>query len=168
MKFYYFLSSYISHKKAGAGNISCLLKAGFEQVSHPQQAEIVIIHDETPCIPLYYEHLPILNDKYVIAYSCWETTKLPQVYQENLKGVDEIWTPSEWTASIYRKYHPKVFVFPFLIQSPPKSSKRNEVASILGAQADDYYFYTIYVSILERTIFIKFFMHSDNTWHGLL
>ncbi len=140
----YLLSNYISHAKAGMGNIHCLKQAGALLTNDPKKADIVVIHDEPPTFPLYFERYPFLKNKYLIAYSVWETDILPDFYLNQLSCVDEIWTSSSYTFNIYKNHFNHVYRIPHLIsrQNASKAALQ-QMIRLIDYKDDLFYFYTI-------------------------
>ncbi len=64
------------------------------------------------CMPPEYE----AND-ITIGYTPWESTEVPKTWTFGLRGVDELWTTSSWTASIFQQYrNDEIFILPHGIE----------------------------------------------------
>jgi len=151
MKVGYLLSSYVSHLKAGAEYIKALRLLGVETVSDPETADAVILHDEPPSYPLYFQRLPVLRHKYVIAYAVWETDILPQAYLKGLRLVDEIWTCSEYTRTVFSRHFDNVYKVPHVVPAYRVSRPDVEyLKDLLNYDPEAYYFYTIADAINPR------------------
>jgi len=142
----------VSHRKAGLGNRFCLEKLGVELVDDPGLADLVVIHNEPPTYPIYFERYPSFkNTTYVIAYAVWETDCLPDAYIEPLSQVDEIWTPSAYTEKIFKKRFQNVVRIPHLVEiQPPARSDVQKLKNLIGYREDLFYFYTIVDSLNPR------------------
>jgi len=151
MKIAYLLSRYVSHLKAGTEYIKAIKSLGVEMVDHLESADVVILHDEPPAYPLYFQRFPILRDKYTIGCAVWETDTLPHIYIQALQLVDEIWTCSEFTYNVFAKYFHNLHKVPYMVPSHDANpSKRKEMENILAYNPEAYYFYTIADSINPR------------------
>lgn len=151
MKVWYLLSDYVSHYKAGMGNRLCLEKAGMQLIDDPSQADLVVIHNEPPTYPLYFQRYPFLKDKYVVAYAVWETDRLPRLYVEGLSRVDEIWTPSSYTEQTLKQYFENVVRIPHLVcKQSPQTDEINKVKKMIAYEDDIFYFYTIVDALNPR------------------
>jgi glycosyltransferase involved in cell wall biosynthesis len=151
MKILYLLSRYVSHLKAGTEYIKALRSLGVEMVNNPESADVVILHDEPPSYPLYFERFPILKEKYTIGCAVWETDMLPDIYIQALHLVNEIWTCSEFTHGVFTKYFNNVYKIPYVVPSyDVKPSNIRGMEGILAYDPEAYYFYTIADSINPR------------------
>jgi glycosyltransferase involved in cell wall biosynthesis len=151
MKILYLLSRYVSHLKAGREYIKALRSLGVEMVNNPETADVVIIHDEPPSYPLYLQKFPTLKNKYTIAYAVWETNILPDIYIEGMNLVNEIWTCSGYTHSIFSKYFDNVRKVPHVVsRHDVNPSDISEMKGLLAYDPEAYYFYTIADSINPR------------------
>ena len=151
MKILYVLSNYVSHLKAGREYIKAIHSLGMEMVHSPESADVVILHDEPPSYPLYFQQFPILKDKYTIAYSVWETDLLPDIYIKGMDLVNEIWTCSQYTLNIFSKYFDNVYKVPHVVsRHKVDSSAVSRLKGLLTYDPEAYYFYTIADSINPR------------------
>ena len=65
------------------------------------------------------------KDQYQISYTPWESTVIPEIWHENLKLCDEIWTTSDWCANVFEDNGYKdVKVFPHGIDPIWQPKKR--------------------------------------------
>ena len=144
MKVFYLFSQYVSHLKAGREYVGSLISLGVEFAETIESADVVIIHNEPPSYPYYFEKNPILKEKFTIGCALWETDILPDIYLEALRLVDEIWTCSQFTLDIFSKYFDNVYKIPYIVPKYNiKSSYINEMESDLAHDPEAYYFYTI-------------------------
>lgn len=151
MKILYLLSQYVSHLKAGRDYIRAMRFLGVEMVNNLESADVVVIHDEPPSYPLYFQKLPILRDKYTIAYAVWETDILPDIYIEGLQLVDEIWTCSQFSREIFAKSFDNVYKVPHVVtRHDVNPSDMLEIKRRLAYDPEAYYFYTIADSVNPR------------------
>ena len=147
---HYHLSDYISHRIAGQANIDALLRSGVAMADDPDDADVIILHDD----PLYY---PQWVDRYrgrkrIIAYCVWETDILPAPFLRNLRGVDRVWTCSPHSARAFADAGlDRVDVVPHVVNLPPAaSSDHAAVRERLGDQGDPFFFYTIVDTVNPR------------------
>ena len=168
---YYHLSKYISHRTAGSNYIDAMLAAGIDIVSRPEQADIVIIHDD----PLNYESILSSLGKVsakLIAYSVWETEELPQQYVSPLKQFDEIWTCSPFSARAFSKHFKNIRIIPHIVGNHPADNESIRTARELISHSDDnFYFFTIVDAVNPRKnfqnllqVFIKTFTGKRNVF----
>lgn len=140
----YLLSHYISHRRAGIAYRNCIESLGVELVEHPREADIVILHNEPWSYPGYFRALPELRDRYVIAYSVWETDQPPAHYRHNLALVDEVWTCSSYCREALAPFCRRVEVIPHVVNPPrvdPQAIAR--MKQRIGYQDSAFYFYSI-------------------------
>lgn len=115
MRIVYHVNPYISYSVTAAEYAACLAALGHELLwglEHAGQADVVILHEE----PTLYEHLyasfPVLRRCRVIACCVWENEILPPFFREPLGLVNEIWTPSSFSASSMLPHFAGVRVLP--------------------------------------------------------
>lgn len=143
-KIYYQLGSYQGHRIPGELNIKCLKSIGVEIVDKPACADIVILHDEPWNFPRYFMIYPEMEEKYLIAYSVWETEVLPEIYRHSLDSVDEIWTASHFCHSIFCHYYKNVHVVPHVVESPVIDSGELKILKrMIDYDDTEFYFYAI-------------------------
>ncbi|MFP6687351.1 MAG: hypothetical protein VB934_21710, partial [Polyangiaceae bacterium] len=144
MKIAYLSSEYVSHAKAAQGNRAALARLGVRFVDDPEQADVVVLHDEPPTYPDYMKAHPVLRQRHVVAYAVWETTQLPPSYVNSLDGIDEIWTASSFTEALFSGVHPRVFRVPHLVREPtPDAEALERMRKRIDWQEDVFYFFTI-------------------------
>ncbi|HYR28210.1 MAG TPA: glycosyltransferase, partial [Thermoanaerobaculia bacterium] len=151
MRVCYFLSHYPSHRAAGEQYIECMRASGIELVSSPRDADAVVIHNEPQSIAGYYRMHPELRDRRVIAYSVWETDRLPAHYRFALGLVSELWTCSRYCRDVLVQAGRPVTVVPHVVTAPPRDD--DAVARMrerIGAGDGRYVFYTIAVHAYVR------------------
>ncbi len=106
---------YRSHNRTGR-LYQQLLTPEYTLAPSAKEAGIVILHTQPWDYGTLYHRLPWLKNKYVISYCTWEANPLPLRYQMSLKLVQEVWTCSEYCASIFRPFHPRVAVIPHVVE----------------------------------------------------
>jgi glycosyltransferase involved in cell wall biosynthesis len=115
LKVCYGASRYKSHLRTA--QIYCeLLKGRFELTASVSEAQILILHKEPIDFSRIYEEHPELSRKYVIAYSVWEASDLPEVYIDSIGHVQEVWSCSRYSCDAFRKHHPAVVEIPHVIE----------------------------------------------------
>lgn len=141
----YLLSQYISHRRAGLAYRKALAAAGVDLVDRPGDADIVVIHEESPAIPGYFRAFPELHERYVISYSVWEASRLPERRATCLQLVDEVWTCSDFCRDIYRDVTGRVVKVPHIVDPPaaPSESGMAMLEEMLDDADDVFLFYTI-------------------------
>lgn len=122
--FHYFASGYKSHARAAQSNIGAL-RGFITSADTPEAADVVFIHDEPQTYPGYFEKYSWLARKYVIAYSVWEASDLPDAFKAPLAKVQEVWTPSEYCRSVFARYHPRVRLVPHIVERDMRYSKED-------------------------------------------
>ncbi|NCC25179.1 MAG: glycosyltransferase [Deltaproteobacteria bacterium] len=149
MKVFYLTSNYVSHAKAGAHYIQCLRLLGHELVESPQEADVCVLHDEPDRIPCHVERWPTLRTKPIVGYFVWELERLPQKFIPHLELVDQIWTPSSFSAAAFSGHNRVVRVLPHVVERVSPSRKDTEfISERLGLSAGHFrsratIFYTI-------------------------
>jgi glycosyltransferase involved in cell wall biosynthesis len=92
-----------------------------------------------------------LREKHVIACAVWETDILPEVYIDALQLVNEVWTCSEFTHSVFARHFDNVYKIPYVV-SAPEVTAADALATqdMLRYDPEVYYFYTIADSVNPR------------------
>ncbi len=140
----YLLGNWVSHRRAGELNRSCLAAHGVELVDHPAGADVVVIHNEPWTLASYFRALPELRDRRVVAYCVWETDRLPARWAHNLQFVDEIWTCSTYCAAAFGAVGPPVHVVPHVVQlDDPDPAAETWLLEVVGPADGRLTFYTI-------------------------
>ena len=71
------------------------------------------------------EFYKLHRDQYQISYTPWESTLIPEIWHENLKHCDEVWTTSDWCANVFEDNgYKNVKVYPHGIDPMWKPRKR--------------------------------------------
>lgn len=95
-------------------------------------------------IHLTPENYPLFKDPniYNIAYSVWETDKLPNQWVDLFNSMDEVWVPSDWNVSVFKNsgVTKPVICIPHVIPA----ANTNKVKSINIADSDTFCFYSIF------------------------
>jgi len=145
---FYHLSKYISHRNAGGANIAAMRSAGVTFAPTPDEADVVIIHDEPGCYP---EWVRDHGDKRLIGYCVWETETLPAAFAERLPGLDRIWTCSPFSRNALADAgFSNVDIVPHIVHLPePTQADRDRVRALLGPD-DVFRFYTVCDSVNPR------------------
>lgn len=141
----YLLSPYISHRRAGTANRAALAAAGIPLVDRPRDADIVIVHEESPALPWFFRATPELHERYVISYSVWEATRLPERRASCLRLADEVWTCSAFCRDVLADATAPITVIPHIVAPPraPDPAALRELDARLGAPPGAFLFYTI-------------------------
>jgi glycosyltransferase involved in cell wall biosynthesis len=92
-----------------------------------------------------YQRFPLLKSKYVISYSVWETTELPESYKRSLSYVQEVWTASRYCHSSFSKCHDRVIYIPHVIERGVGYSDddRRYIEQIVGYEKNTFYFLSV-------------------------
>ena len=150
MRIYYYLSEYISHKKAGIAYINCLKSLGHEIVQDANESDVIIIHEAPEFYSQIIESLKINRNKPIIGYGVWETDRLPNAYINGLDFIDEIWTCSDFSLKAFSPYI-KTKCLPHVVEKPKISKDALEtMTKRLNLGENDFAFYTIVDSINPR------------------
>lgn len=144
MKLFYVASKYRSHARAAAAYKS-LLADLVELVNTPEEADVVVLHDEPHTYPTYFKNDKCLAGKYTIGYAVWEASGLPSAYVAGLALVQEVWTCSEYCAETFKQSHRKVFKIPHVADRRDSSTSQDRayVASLLPFDANYVTFLTV-------------------------
>ncbi len=145
VKICYILSEYRSHRRAGLDYLNSLQAQGVVTVDTPEEAEIVIIHDEPWTYPDYYRALPILAQRYVIAYAVWEPDRLSADVARWIGMVDEIWTCSSYCHRVIAPAAKNITIIPHIVPPPLPADAAAEqgLRAHLGLPENGFLFYTI-------------------------
>jgi len=116
MKVWWYLSDYISHRRAGEAYRRCLSLAGFETAPSPETADLAVLHDDPLFWPRIFGEHPALGKMPVVGYAVWEGGTLPAVYRQGLGLVREVWTASAFSARALEQGHSRVRVLPHVVE----------------------------------------------------
>ncbi len=169
---YYHLSAYISHRTAGLAYIRAMRQAGIPLAPTPDDADVVVLHDDPLNYPIILAKHPEMRHKERIGYCVWETETLPGPYIEPLKLVDAIWTCSPFSRQAFAARFPDVALVPHIVEPPDCSPEDlDRIRQTLHYSNDAYYFYTIVDSVNPRknlsgllTVFLKNFLNEKNVF----
>jgi glycosyltransferase involved in cell wall biosynthesis len=140
----YLLSHYVSHQQAGRQFCECLLRLGVPLVPQPEEADVVVIHNELWSLPGYYRIYPVLHQRHVIAYAVWETDRLPEHFRFALRLADEIWTCSNYCREVLAHAGPPVSIVPHVVvESEVNAAAEEKLRRRLGTRPGEFLFYTI-------------------------
>ena len=112
MKVFYASSAYRSFSRAARMNRVLISSHQHDLVSELAEADIVVLHCEPFKYPALFERHPSLRHKYVVACAAWEADPLPSLYTEGLSLVQEVWTPSTFSAALFSSSHENVHLVP--------------------------------------------------------
>jgi glycosyltransferase involved in cell wall biosynthesis len=101
----------------------------------------ILIH----CTPDLWERLlEAENNKYIIGYTVWETSKIDLRWTQACNKVDEVWIPCEWNMQVFRDSGVTVplYKIPHAIDVPNLDVLQN--FNIEEAPQDMYVFYSIF------------------------
>jgi len=102
--------------------------------------------------------------QYKIGYTPWESTDVPREWKSNLKdGIDELWTTSEWCASVFKNFTDKpVFVYEHGIEDSwvPVKRKIDESRPFRFLHIGEPYFRKDAQAVVDA--FIKLFGNNPN------
>lgn len=140
----YFLAHYVSHQQAGRHFREGLRRLGVRLVEQPEEADLIIIHNEPWSLPDYYRMYPVLHERHVIAYAVWETDRLPEHYRFTLGLVDEIWTCSSYCRDVLAQANRPVSIVPHVVLRPDANvAAEKKLRRRIGNPKDAFLFYTI-------------------------
>ena len=156
MNIHYYLSDYISHRRAGEAYIACLRNLGHTLVPDPEQSDLVIIHEAPHFYPAIMAKMPRRPGRKFVGYGVWETPQLPARFIEGVGLMDAVWTCSEFSRQAFAP-HVKTFLLPHVVERAKVSSADMAWAmERLGItekqrEAREYcYFYTIVDTVNPR------------------
>jgi glycosyltransferase involved in cell wall biosynthesis len=152
----YFTSPYVSHAEAARRYLRCMESLPIDVLATtaaaPAQdlperlakAQMVLIHDEPPAYPTYFERFPALRSTHVVAFAVWETDRLPEPYRLGLSLVDEVWTCSEFARQALQAVEAPVHVVPHVVPAPQRDDEAaRALRERLDLPAEAFTFYTI-------------------------
>lgn len=142
------LSDYISHRRAGEAYRRCLSLAGFEVADRPEEADLIVLHEDPIFWPRIFTDFPALRERPVIGYAVWEGETLPEVYRPGLDLVDEVWTASSFSAQALGQGHSRVRVLPHVVEATiPSDEDRRWAEETIGPGR---YFFSIVDAVNPR------------------
>ena len=115
MNVYYSASTYGSHLRV-AKTYRALIGGLLPLVDSLAAARVVVLHHEPRDFTALFEQYPALQKRYVIGYCVWESTELPRAYQESIRHLHEVWTPSTYSKAAFDEHHPNVHRIPHVIE----------------------------------------------------
>jgi len=145
---WWYLSDYISHRRAGEAYCACLAPAGFDFVTRPQDADLAVIHEDPLFWPRIFKETPALFDMPVVGYAVWEGGSLPEIYRPGLALAHAVWTASSFSAQALSQGHPLVRVLPHVVETiVPSEDDRRWAREKLGSGR---YFFSIMDAVNPR------------------
>ena len=114
---WYLSDGYISLSAAAKGYQRALRELGC-LTDDPERAEIVVLHRDLSRLERGLAALPGLRAKYTIGLLVWETNELPARLQPVIRALNEVWTPSLYSARAFIPLHRRVFAMPHAVEAP--------------------------------------------------
>ena len=153
LSLYWHYDAYVSFRHTALNYIQALHNSGHTLRYEPYESDIVIIQGSVETIGHCYRTYPELRNRYVIGFVQWETDELPGWMVNILRTVDEIWTSSDFCASVFRKHHKNVHVIPHIVHppldpAPPLHWLLSELSQ--KKSSNPFFFYTIINKIEPR------------------
>jgi glycosyltransferase involved in cell wall biosynthesis len=150
-----FESSHTSYGKLEESYFKYLNRAGVNY-------NIQVIHLTPENYPQF-----IQSNKYNIAYTTWETDKLPKSWTELCNLVDEVWVPSSWNKKVFESngVHRPIYVIPHCVDY---KLKKNVTPLSIGLDKDTFVFYSIFQWIARKNpigllkAYLTEFMPNEN------
>ncbi|MDN2567975.1 hypothetical protein N1F89_17260 [Aquibium sp. A9E412] len=140
----YRLARYRSHRRAGRQARAALAAAGMRLVERPQEADVVVLHDEPWTYPGHWRAFPELAHRPVVGYAVWEPDRVPAAMARWLAMPDEIWTASRFCRDILAVAGTPVRVVPHVVDPPPAGTATvAALAARLGLSPPRFVFYLI-------------------------
>jgi len=101
----------------------------------------VIVHS-TP--DLWNQWTRFEQNKHIIGYTVWETSKLHPTWTEACNKVDEIWLPCDWNLEVFKEsgVNTPLIKVPHAIDVPDLATVPN--FNLEGVSPDDFVFYSIF------------------------
>jgi glycosyltransferase involved in cell wall biosynthesis len=123
-------------QKPNLGSLNAELNA---LVNKPNNAQIQIIH-LTPENYVRFDK----KGKYNIAYTTWETSKLPDQWVPLLNSMNEVWVPSEHNKRIFIESGvlKPIYVFPHAVSNKVSSPNTEELG--INKEDNEFMFYSIF------------------------
>lgn len=163
MNVFYHCSDYISYRRAGDEYKECLASLGHDLVASPEESDLVILHGEPQLFPLMLGDLfgkgaagrdeARKKERKIVGYAVWETPELPAAYAEGIRGLDAVWTSSDFSRAAFAPYA-RTFVLPHVIKrrkpSPDDIAWARERLDMRETAGREFYFYTIVDSVNPR------------------
>lgn len=154
MRIVYHTNSYISHRTAAAEYVRGLASLGHEVLcglENAARADVVILHEEPTLYEDLFARFPSLGNRRVIAFCVWENETLPEQFRTALRLVDEIWTPSRFSASSMLPHFHNVSVLPHVVRRRPFSRQAADWArERLADEPDVFRFFSVIDAVNPR------------------
>lgn len=101
----------------------------------------IIVHS-TP--DLWQNWTKFENNKYIIGYTVWETSKLHPIWTTACNNVNEVWTPSDWNMQVFKDSEVTVplYKIPHAINIP--DMKKLDNFNLDGIPENTFIFYSIF------------------------
>ncbi|WP_156917562.1 glycosyltransferase [Salinarimonas rosea] len=140
----YRVGRYRSHRRAGAEARAALAAAGVRLVAQPEEADVVVLHDEPWSYPTWLRALPGIAGRPVVGYAVWEPDRVPAQMLRWLGMVDEIWTASRFCRDILAPAGRPVRIVPHVV-APPEADAKDAaaLAQRLGLAPGRFVFYLV-------------------------
>ncbi len=169
---YYHLSPYISHRTAGLAYVRALRQAGVPLAERPEDADVVVLHDDPLNYPIILDRNPVMRKRERIAYAVWETETLPEQYLAPLGLADAIWTCSPFCLAAFGSAFDTVCLVPHVVERQMTSPEDlTFVKKRLALSKNAFYFYTITDSVNPRKnlpglldVFLRNFLHDPDVF----
>lgn len=124
-KVLYVADSYQSHAIAAEAYQQALASLG-ALAARAEEAEVVVFHGEMRRLASLRKRLPSLARKYAVGMLVWESDRLRQDDERAVRQLDEVWTPSLYSAKALVCAHRRVYLLPHVIEDPVKPSASDE------------------------------------------
>jgi glycosyltransferase involved in cell wall biosynthesis len=143
MKILYIFPKYNSHYRAALAYCG-LMRERHSFVSRVADADVVFLHCEPHDYASMWWTYRLMN-KYVVSCAVWEADELPESYKRSLEYVQEVWVPSQYCKAAFERYHPRVHVVPYVLDTPVAFSdaERSAVRQMIGYDERRVYYLTI-------------------------
>ena len=155
MRIFYHLSDYVSFRASGLANIACLKRLGHDVITNADdlaRADVAILHNDPVAFAGIFDALPGLRDIRTIGYAVWEGSRLPQVYVDGLRLVNEVWTCSRHSQQSIHEYFPDAALVPHVVERyPVPPGAVGEAKKLIGGvEAGEFLFFSIVDAINPR------------------
>lgn len=110
-----------------------------ELTKNPDTGRIQIVHMTPENYPRFYR-----KDKYNIAYTTWETSKLPEGWTPLINGMQEVWVPCEHNIKVFKDSGVTIPIkcVPHTFKSEPTDDKSS--LPLQNHNSDEFMFYSIF------------------------
>jgi hypothetical protein len=113
----YLSDPWTSHAIAASAYREALSSLG-ALTDDPEQADVVVFHAEMRRLKRMRSLVPGLAHKHSVALLVWELDRLRAQDEQSVRAMDELWTPTLFSARALVPVHRRVYLMPHVVPAP--------------------------------------------------